>query len=54
MSSPDDERRVEMFDDDLDVLPDVTGDERGPGWGESAFDADEADRLLEDRPPHWA
>ncbi|WP_181874287.1 hypothetical protein [Marinitenerispora sediminis] len=54
MSSPDDERPVEMFDDDLDILPDVTGDERGAGWGERAPDPDDTARLLEDRPPHWA
>ncbi|GAA3746824.1 hypothetical protein HDA32_001430 [Spinactinospora alkalitolerans] len=53
MSAPDDERRVEPFDDDLEILPDITGDERGTGWGESAFDSDDTARLLEERPPHW-
>lgn len=52
MSAPEDDRLVEMFDDGLEILPDTTGDERGPGWGDSDRD-DNTDRLLEERPPHW-
>jgi hypothetical protein len=52
MSAPDDERTVE-FDDDLDILPDTTSDERGPGWGDAPDADDNTARLLEDRPPHW-
>ncbi|WP_201294933.1 MULTISPECIES: hypothetical protein [unclassified Nocardiopsis] len=51
MSGPDDERRVDFFDD-LDILPDTTTDESGPGWGDSAED-DSIARLLDERPPHW-
>ncbi|WP_061083540.1 hypothetical protein, partial [Nocardiopsis alborubida] len=50
VSGPDDERRVDFLDD-LDILPDTTGDERGPGWGDS--DDDSTARLLSERPPHW-
>jgi hypothetical protein len=50
VSGPDDERRVDFLDD-LDILPDTTGDERGPGWGDS--DDDSTARLLAERPPHW-
>lgn len=55
MSAPDEERPVSMFDDDLDILPDTTADERGGGWGDRVADTDPDDvaRLLEDRPPHW-
>lgn len=52
MSAPDGERAVDLSDDDLEVLPDVTEDERAEGWGESVADND-IDRLLRDRPPHW-
>lgn len=54
MSTPDEERPVSLFDD-LEVLPDVTGDERGAGWGERVPESDPDDlaRFLEDRPPHW-
>ncbi|MBB6170829.1 hypothetical protein HNR23_000889 [Nocardiopsis mwathae] len=56
MSTPEDERPVDLFDDGMEILPDTTGDERGAGWGErvpdAGVDADTA-RLLEDRPPHW-
>ncbi|MFC4561265.1 hypothetical protein ACFO4E_05285 [Nocardiopsis mangrovi] len=53
MSAPDDDRRVEFFDDGPDILPDTTADEHGAGWGESPADDDNTARLLEDRPPHW-
>ncbi|MEY9210778.1 hypothetical protein NI17_013685 [Thermobifida halotolerans] len=55
MSEPDEERLV-VFDDDLEILPDTTSDEYGPGWGE-ATDRDGTSRieeLLNDVPPHWA
>jgi hypothetical protein len=40
------------------TLPDTTSDERDVGWGDDMAnrDPDEADedqRLLEDRPPHY-
>ncbi len=50
MSGPDDERRVDFFDD-LDILPDTTGDESGPGWGDP--EEDSTARLIAERPPHW-
>ncbi|CAM4018752.1 hypothetical protein NOGI109294_22505 [Nocardiopsis gilva] len=54
MSTPEDERPVDLFDDGLEILPDTTSDERGPGWGEHVSDTDDdTARLLEDRPPHW-
>jgi hypothetical protein len=49
---PDDERPVELLDDDFDVLPDQTQDDSDIGWGDPPRSADD-DRLLEDRPPHW-
>lgn len=50
---PDDERPVDLADDDLEILPDQTRDDTDTGWGGwHSSDADEA-RLLEDRPPHW-
>ncbi|MEV5706957.1 MULTISPECIES: hypothetical protein [Actinoallomurus] len=53
ISNPDDERLVELADDDdLVVLPDQTRDESELGWGDYPSDDDDA-RLLEDRPPHW-
>ncbi|GAB3492668.1 hypothetical protein [Nocardiopsis coralliicola] len=54
MTAPDGERRVapSFFDDDLEILPDITDDERGDSWGESGADDDTA-RLTADRPPHW-
>ncbi|WP_169738818.1 hypothetical protein [Jiangella gansuensis] len=39
------------WEDDFDVLPDTTTDERPTGWGDD--DSSNDDRLLEDRPPHW-
>ncbi|GLY72048.1 hypothetical protein [Actinoallomurus iriomotensis] len=50
---PDDERPVELSDDDeLDVLPDQTSDDTDTGWGEWRA-SDEDARLREERPPHW-
>ncbi|WP_197024303.1 hypothetical protein [Nocardiopsis sp. CNT312] len=51
MAGPDGDRRVDFFDD-LDILPDTTGDERPLGWGDDTADDDTA-RLLDERPPHW-
>lgn len=51
MTGPDGDRRVDFLED-LDVLPDTTGDERPEGWGEHPED-DSTARLIEDRPPHW-
>jgi hypothetical protein len=39
------------WEDDFDVLPDTTSDERPDGWGEP--DESDDDRLERDRPPHW-
>jgi len=50
MSAPEDDRLVDL-DDGLDILPDTTRDEYGPGWGDEPDD--NTARLLEDRPPHW-
>ena len=52
----DDERLVDLDDeapfvDDAPVLPRTTRDDTDTGWGERAADNDE--RLLADRPPHW-
>ncbi|GAA0324736.1 hypothetical protein NE235_05885 [Actinoallomurus spadix] len=54
IGNPDDERLVELADDDdLVVLPDQTRDESELGWGGyPSYDDDDA-RLLEERPPHW-
>lgn len=42
------------WDDDLEILPDTTGDERAEGWGEDRPTPDEDDeRLTAERPPHW-
>lgn len=39
------------WEDDLEVLPDITTDERPTGWGDD--DASNDARLVEERPPHW-
>ena len=49
--SLDDERPVDLVDEDLPVLPDQTLDDTDHGWAERGGTND--DRLLEDRPPHW-
>jgi hypothetical protein len=48
----DDDRTVDFDVDDLPVLPEQTSDDTALGWGDPAGVND--DRLLEDRPPHWA
>ena len=47
----DDDREVDLSDDDQPTLPDQTRDDTDHGWGERSRDND--DRLLEDRPPHY-
>ncbi|SEF47777.1 hypothetical protein SAMN04489712_101141 [Thermomonospora echinospora] len=49
--SPDEERPVDLVDDDIEILPDQTADDTDTGWGEWRGDSDS--RLLEERPPHW-
>ncbi|WP_166347302.1 hypothetical protein [Phytoactinopolyspora limicola] len=39
------------WEDDFDVLPDVTEDESPGGWGDDDTSNDQ--RLLDERPPHW-
>lgn len=52
IANPDDERPVELSDDELVVLPDQTRDDSDIGWGDYP-DSDNDARLLEERPPHW-
>jgi len=47
----DDERIVDVVDDQPRVLPEQTGDDTDRGWGEWPESND--DRLLAERPPHW-
>jgi hypothetical protein len=47
----DEDREVDLVDDDQPVLPDQTRDDTDSGWGER--DSRNDDRLLEDRPPHY-
>ncbi|GAA2406939.1 hypothetical protein GCM10010191_13910 [Actinomadura vinacea] len=49
---PEDERPVDLSDDDLEILPDQTSDDTDSGWGDWRGGDDDA-RLIEDRPPHW-
>lgn len=48
----DDDRVVDLGDDDAPPLPEQTRDDTDIGWGEPTYAND--DRLLADRPPHWA
>jgi hypothetical protein len=48
----DDDRYVDLFDEDLEILPDQTRDDTDAGWGERP-DHDDHSGLLEERPPHW-
>jgi hypothetical protein len=50
-AGPDDERYVDLFDDDVEILPDQTRDDTDIGWGERPAD-DDAGRF-DERPPHW-
>jgi hypothetical protein len=47
----DEDRTVDLVDDDEPVLPEQTRDDTDRGWGEWTPAND--DRLLDDRPPHW-
>jgi hypothetical protein len=47
----DDDRVVDLADDDAPVLPEQTRDDMDGGWGEPTYSNDE--RLLVERPPHW-
>ena len=40
-------------DGDDEVLPDQTSDDTDRGWGEHPDDADDDERLLREKPPHW-
>jgi hypothetical protein len=48
----DGERTVDFESDEIPLLPEQTRDDTERGWGVSEGSND--DRLLEDRPPHWA
>ncbi|MFI0349774.1 hypothetical protein [Actinomadura sp. 9N407] len=50
---PDDERPVDLSDDDLQILPDRTPADTDAGWGDWRGDGDDDARLIEDVPPHW-
>ena len=39
------------YDDEL--LPDQTTDDTDRGWGEQPDDADDDERLIREKPPHW-
>jgi hypothetical protein len=47
----DDDREVELAEDDVVVLPDQTREDTDRGWGERSSSND--GRLWADRPPHW-
>lgn len=62
MAVSDDDRAVEMGDEDYSVLPDQTSDDTDLGWGEAPPRRAQAGRtrlsardiqLLDERPPHW-
>ena len=50
-SGTDDQRLVDLTDDDPAVLPEQTADDTDRGWGE--YSAGNDDWLLDQRPPHW-
>ncbi|MFC4336890.1 hypothetical protein [Salininema proteolyticum] len=63
MAHSDDDRPVELGEDDISIIPDQTMDDTDQGWGErparshrragrklSARDLE----LLDERPPHWS
>ena len=50
-AGPDNDRYVDLYEDDLEVLPDQTGDDTDAGWGERSSGDDSA--ILDERPPHW-
>jgi hypothetical protein len=45
-------RTVDFDSEETALLPEQTRDDTERGWGE--IDDSNDDRLLEDRPPHWA
>jgi len=47
-----DEQREVAYVDELVIVPDQTRDDTDSGWGEVSRGND--DRLLAERPPHWA
>jgi hypothetical protein len=47
----DDDREVDVADDDQPIIAEQTRDDTDRGWGERSDSNDE--RLLADRPPHW-
>jgi len=49
---PSDDDREVVLDDDVAVLPEQTRDDTDEGWGDRSAGNDE--RLLDERPPHWA
>jgi hypothetical protein len=50
--SSDGDREVDFESEEAPVLPDQTRDDTERGWG--GRDPSNDERLLEDRPPHWA
>jgi hypothetical protein len=50
-AAADENRTVDLTDDDFLVLPDQTFDDTDRGWGDRRTSND--DRLLAERPPHW-
>lgn len=38
---------------DDEVLPEQSADDTDRGWGEHPDDADDDERLLREKPPHW-
>jgi hypothetical protein len=51
-SAADEDREVDLNDDDMKVLPDQTRDDTDRGWGERRSDSND-ERLFDERPPHW-
>ncbi|MER5455531.1 hypothetical protein ABT008_12180 [Micromonospora sp. NPDC002389] len=47
----DDDRAVDLSEDDFVVLPEQSTDDTDRGWGERVGGND--DWLLAERPPHW-
>jgi hypothetical protein len=52
-AGPDDDRYVDLFDDDLEILPDQTRDDTDAGWGERPSDDSDDSDVFDERPPHW-
>ncbi|MEV6526984.1 hypothetical protein AB0M43_34150 [Longispora sp. NPDC051575] len=53
MGIRDEEREVDLTDDDAPLLPEQTSDDTASGWGERSDRDSNDDRLIQDRPPHW-